>query len=60
MENQKQNQNQGKQVNPAKDLGNYVLSIKNSKGEIIKNYIAVNSTISIGILGDQSVVTELK
>lgn len=48
-----------KQVNPSKYKGNYVIQIIN-EGQILKQVIALNSTVNIIYLGDQAVAAEIK
>lgn len=46
-------------INPSKDKGNYIIQIMND-GEILKQIIALNSTINIIYLSDQAVAADIK
>jgi hypothetical protein len=46
-------------VNPSKDKGNYIIQIIND-GEILKQIIALNSTINVIYLNDQAVAADIK
>ena len=53
------NKKSEKQINPFKDKGNYVIQVIN-EGEILKQVIALNSTVNIIYLGEQAVAAEIK
>ena len=48
-----------KQVNPFKDKGNYIVQIV-ADGKVIKEMIALNSTVNIVCIENQSVVAVIK
>jgi hypothetical protein len=48
-----------KTIDPSKDPGNYLVQIKVGE-QIIKQVIAMKSTISIVSLGDQSFAADIK
>ena len=48
-----------KQINPAKDKGNYIIQIIHD-GQILKQNIALNSTVNIIYVGQQSLAAEIK
>lgn len=48
-----------KQINPAKDKGNYVVQIMND-GQILKQVMALNSTVNIVYVGQQALAAEIK
>jgi len=48
-----------KQINPQKDKGNYIVQIV-ADGKVIKEMIALNSTVNIVCIENQSVVAVIK
>lgn len=51
---------ENKSVNPSTDNGNYLIQVKGKDGKVIKEVLALNATISIVGIGDQSVAAVLK
>lgn len=53
-------QEQLKELNPVTDVSDYFVQIRNKDGQVIKTLIANNSTVTIGVVGNQSIISELK
>lgn len=51
--------NEQKQVNPSTDKGNYLIRVIDN-GQVIKEVLAINSTVEILNLGEQGAAAVLK
>ena len=50
---------ESKQINPQKDKGNYIIQIV-ANGKVMKEVIAIGSTINIVNIGNQSLAAVIK